>query len=79
MPQSYVYRMVGMNFKDFMNDSVIPFDEKILKSLSIVDQQRLMKARSFSSKFTHDPDALPEEESAEKKEEAMRRALVSNC
>ena len=38
-----------------------------------------MKARSFSSKFTHDPDALPEEESAEKKEEAMRRALVSNC
>lgn len=68
--------MVGMEFRDCDNDSIIPIDETLLKSLSTLDQQRLTKAYSYSSPFTHAPDPMEDEESDEKKQEAQRREVV---
>lgn len=69
--------MVGMEFRDFYADSVIPIDETLLKSLSSVDQQRLTKARAYSSENSYGPDPLSDDENEEKKQEAKHRALVS--
>lgn len=76
MPQSYVYRMVAMDFKDNVKDSAVPFNEKLCQSLSAVDKQRLTVARSFFRKFNQVADAFPGEESSERQQEAKRRAEV---
>ena len=70
--------MVSMQFKDFITDPVIPIDEKLLKSLSTVDQQRVTKAHSYSSSSTYAPHPLSDDESEEKREEAKRRAVVGD-
>ena len=69
--------MVGMQFKGFSNDPIIPVDENVLKTLSTVDQQRLTKAQTYSSKLLCAPDQLADDETEEKKQEAKRRAVVS--
>ncbi len=70
--------MVGMEFKDFYNDPIIPVDEKLLKTLSTVDQERLTKAHCYSSTFSYAPDPLADDETEEKKQEAKRRAVVGH-
>lgn len=70
--------MVSMQFKDFVTDPVIPIDETLLKSLSVVDQQRVTKAHCYSSSLTYAPHPLSDDESEEKKQEAKRRAVVSD-
>lgn len=68
--------MVGMEFKAFYNDRVIPVDANLWKTLSTVDQQRLAKAHAYSGRLTYAPDPLAEGETEEKKQEAKRRAVV---
>ena len=70
--------MVSMQFKDFLTDPVIPIDDKLFKSLSTVDQQRVKKAHCYSSSSNNASHPLSDDESDEKKQEAKRRAVVGN-
>ena len=68
--------MVSMEFKDSRSDPVIPIDDKIMKSLSTVDQLRVTKAQSFSSTLNFASDPMADDETEEKKQEARCRSMV---
>ena len=79
MPQSYIFRMVAMDFRRAISEFPLPVEEDVHSSLSSPEKQRLTRVKSSVYKFSHFSDVLSPEEMEEKVEEEDRRKKVSLC
>lgn len=76
MPQSYIFRMVAMDFRRVVAEHPLPVEKDVHDSLSSPEKQRLVSVKSSKYKFSHFSDALSREEMEEKAEEEDRRQKV---
>ena len=76
MPQSYIFRMVAMDFRRVFSEAPIAIDSEIKDSLTPEEYQRLSRVKSSLHKYSRFTDTLPQDEMAEKIQEEERRTQV---
>ena len=76
MPQSYIYRMVAMDFRRVVSEAPMVIDSDIKDTLSPEDCQRVKQVKSSLQKYTQFKDSLPQEEMDEIIQEEERRTMV---
>ena len=76
MPQSYIYRMVAMDFRRVVSEAPIAIDSDIKGILSPEDSQRVNRVKSSLNKYSRFQDSLPQEEMDEIIQEEERRTTV---
>ena len=76
MPQSYIYRMVAMDFRRVVSEAPIAIDSGVKGTLSPEDSQRVNRVKSSLNKYSRFQDSLPKEEMDEIIQEEERRTTV---
>lgn len=76
MPQSYIYRMVAMEFRNPLNEGPLPVSQEVKNRLSSAQLQRLTRAKSAIGQFTQFADSLTKEEMDERLAEERKRKEV---
>ena len=76
MPQSYIYRMVAMDFRRVVSEAPIVIDSDVKGTLSPEDSQRVNRVKSSLNKYSRFQDSLPQEEMDEIIQEEERRTTV---
>ena len=76
MPQSYIYRMVAMEFRRVPKEKPFPIEPEVKNRLSSSQLQRLTRAKSSIYKFTQFADTLSQEELDERVAEEEKRQEV---
>ncbi|XP_068724283.1 WD repeat-containing protein 97-like isoform X2 [Montipora capricornis] len=74
MPQSYIYRMVAMDFRRVVSEAPIDIDSDVKDELSPEEYQRLSRVKSSLFKFREFKDKLPQDEMEEIIQEEARRS-----
>ena len=77
MPQSYIFRMVAMDFRRLVSEAPIAIDADIKGGLTTEECQRLNRVKSSLHKYSRFTDALPPDEMDEKIQEEERRSQVN--
>ena len=77
MPQSYIFRMVAMDFRRMISEGPIEIDPDVKNGLTSEDSQRLLSVKSSLHKYSRFTDMLPQDEMNEKLQEEERRNEVS--
>jgi len=73
MPQSYIFRMVAMDFRRVFSEAPIDIDEDIMDRLTTDEFARLTQVKSSLDKYSGFQDTLPQDEMDEKIQEEDRR------
>ena len=76
IPQSYIYRMVAMDFRRVFSEAPIDIDLHVKDELSPEDCTRLNRVKSSLLKLGGFKDKLPEDEMEEMIQEEARRNQV---
>ena len=76
MPQSYIYRMVAMDFHRVLSEAPIDVDSDIKAGLTPEECQRMSRVKSSLHKYSRFKDRLPPDEMDEKIQEEERRTQV---
>lgn len=76
MPQSYIFRMVAMDFRRVFAEAPIDIDEDIMDRLTTDECARLTQVKSSLDKYSGFQDTLPQDEMVEKIQEEDRRNQV---
>ena len=78
MPQSYIFRMVAMDFRRVVSEAPMDIDSEIKGGLTPEECQRLTRVKSSLHKYSWFQDALPQDEMDEKIQEEERRSQVKH-
>ncbi|PFX23697.1 Ribosome biogenesis protein YTM1 [Stylophora pistillata] len=73
MPQSFIFRMVAMDFRRVFAEAPIEIDSEIKGNLTPEECQRLGRVKSSLHKYSGFQDILPQDEMDEKIQEEERR------
>ena len=76
MPQSYIFRMVAMDFRRVVSEAPIVIDADIKGGLTTDECARLTRVKSSLDKYSGFQDTLPQDEMDEKRREEERRSVV---
>ena len=76
MPQSYIFRMVAMEFRRVVSEAPMDIDADIKSDLTPEECARLARVKSSLDKYSGFQDTLPQDEMDEKIQEEERRSLV---
>lgn len=76
MPQSYIYRMVAMDFRRVVSEEPIDIESDVKDGLSPEECQRMNQVKSSLNKYTQFKDAMPQDEMDEMIQEEARRSQV---
>ena len=77
MPQSYIFRMVAMDFGRVVSEAPMDIDSDIKGGLTPEECQRLTRVKSSLHKYSEFQDSLPQDEMDEKIQEEERRTQVN--
>ena len=73
MPQSFIFRMVAMDFRRVIAEAPMDIDSEIKGNLTPEECQRLSRVKSSLHKYNDFHDILPQDEMDEKIQEEERR------
>lgn len=76
MPQSFIFRMVAMDFRRVIAEAPMDIDSEIKGNLTPEECQRLSRVKSSLHKYNDFHDILPQDEMDEKIQEEERRTQV---
>ena len=76
MPQSYIFRMVAMDFRRVVSEAAMDIDANIRGGLTSEECSRLTRVKSSLYKYSGFQDTLPPDEMNEKIQEEARRSQV---
>ncbi|KAL9974561.1 hypothetical protein ACROYT_G011611 [Oculina patagonica] len=74
IPQSYIFRMVAMDFRRVVSEAPMDIDSDIRGGLTPEECQRLNRVKSSLHKYSEFQDTLPQDEMDEKIQEEERRS-----